>query len=63
MGEPDPNFTFTITKKGKKGGKPVPVTEYFGLEEPPLEKWDFTWYEGRSTKQTWLLKEIIVFRG
>ncbi|EAW09916.1 alkaline phosphatase [Aspergillus clavatus NRRL 1] len=45
VGEPDPNFKFTITKKGEKGVKPVPATEYFGLQEPQLERWNFTWYE------------------
>ncbi|KAF7719499.1 Uncharacterized protein PECH_005213 [Penicillium ucsense] len=43
-GEPDPNFTFTITKKG---GKPVPVTNFFKIDEPVLERWNFTWYEDR----------------
>lgn len=42
-GEPDPNFKFTIAKKDEK---PVDVTEYFGIEEPELERWDFSWYEG-----------------
>ncbi|KAF4216393.1 hypothetical protein CNMCM8980_005302 [Aspergillus fumigatiaffinis] len=41
-GVPDPDFKFTIAKKGKK---PVPVTKYFDIEEPELERWDFTWYE------------------
>jgi hypothetical protein len=42
-GEPDPNFTFTIAKKGKK---PVSATKYFDIKEPELERWNFTWYEG-----------------
>ena len=43
-GEPDPNFTFTISKKG---GEAVPVAKFFSLDEPKLERWNFTWYEGR----------------
>ena len=46
-GEPDPNFKFTITKKGKHGGRAVPATKFFELEEPELERWNFTWYEGK----------------
>lgn len=45
VGEPDPDFTFTIAKKGKK---PVAATEYFEIDEPELETWDFTWYEGKG---------------
>ena len=40
---PDEKFTFTITK-GE--GEPKPVTDFFGVEEPKLERWDFSWYEG-----------------
>lgn len=39
----DEKFTFTV---GKKGAAAKPVTEYFKLEEPKLEKWNFTWFEG-----------------
>ena len=42
-GEPDPNFKFTVAKKGEQ---PVEATKYFGIEEPELERWDFSWYEG-----------------
>jgi hypothetical protein len=45
VGEPDPNFTFTISKKGEK---PVPATKYFDVAEPKLERWDFKWYEGKT---------------
>jgi hypothetical protein len=38
----DEQFTFTL---GKKGEESQPVTEFFNLEEPKLEKWNFTWYE------------------
>ncbi|KAJ5368897.1 uncharacterized protein N7496_008657 [Penicillium cataractarum] len=44
VGEPDPNFTFTIAKKGHEG---VPATKFFGQDEPKLEHWDFSWYEDR----------------
>ncbi|EEH06750.1 alkaline phosphatase [Histoplasma capsulatum G186AR] len=57
-GEPDPNFTFAITKKGRNN-KPQAATEFFGVEEPELEKWDFTWYEdlfARDAKKPSLVK-------
>ncbi|KAH9866360.1 hypothetical protein IAQ61_008365 [Plenodomus lingam] len=38
----DKDFTFTIGKTGKKA---KPVTKYFSLKEPKLEKWNFTWFE------------------
>ncbi|CAO2657728.1 Nn.00g038540.m01.CDS01 [Neocucurbitaria sp. VM-36] len=38
----DEKFTFTV---GKKGAEAKPVTEYFELQEPKLEKWNFTWFE------------------
>jgi hypothetical protein len=31
-----------------KGSVPVTAAEYFKIEEPKLEKWDFTWFEGNS---------------
>ena len=43
-GVPDEKFSVTIAKKGDDG-KPKDVTEFFGIEEPELEKWDFGWYE------------------
>lgn len=42
--QPDEKFTFTITK-GK--GKAVKATDYFKIQEPKLERWNFTWYEGK----------------
>jgi hypothetical protein len=41
----DERFTFTVAKKG---AATKPVTEYFKVQEPKLEKWNFTWYEGKS---------------
>ncbi|EUC41444.1 hypothetical protein COCMIDRAFT_8840 [Bipolaris oryzae ATCC 44560] len=38
----DEQFTFTV---GKKGEEAKPVTEFFNLEEPELEKWKFTYFE------------------
>ncbi|KAJ5802940.1 uncharacterized protein N7503_005390 [Penicillium pulvis] len=45
VGEPDENFTFTIAKKGKK---PLTASEYFKIDEPELERWNFTWFEGNT---------------
>jgi hypothetical protein len=42
--EPDQEFTFTIQRDGAEG-EAVAATEFFGLEEPELETWNFTWYE------------------
>jgi len=39
---PDEDFTFTI---GKVGEEAVPAAELFGLEEPEIESWSFSWYE------------------
>lgn len=41
-GVPDENFTFTI---GKLGEEAKPASEYFEIDEPALETWDFQWYE------------------
>lgn len=41
-GKPDEAFAFTITGPD---GKSAPATTYFKVEEPKLEKWNFTWYE------------------
>ena len=45
----DENFKFTISKVGEDGAKSqaVDAAEYLGAEEPELEKWDFSWYEGK----------------
>jgi hypothetical protein len=39
----DEAFTFTIAKGDEA---PKPATEYFTIEEPKLEKWKFSWFEG-----------------
>jgi hypothetical protein len=39
----DNSFTFTVAKKGEEA---KPVTEYFSLQEPKLEHWNFTYFEG-----------------
>ncbi|KAJ5868373.1 hypothetical protein N7534_002926 [Penicillium rubens] len=44
VGEPDENFTFTVAKKGKEA---VTAPEYFKIDEPELERWNFTWFEDR----------------
>ncbi|EDU50180.1 PhoA Alkaline phosphatase [Pyrenophora tritici-repentis] len=38
----DENFTLTVSKKGEEVQN---ATEFFEVEEPKLEKWNFTWYE------------------
>ncbi|KAF1947225.1 alkaline phosphatase precursor [Clathrospora elynae] len=38
----DENFTFTIAKTG---GAAKLVTDYFKIQDPKLEKWNFTWFE------------------
>ncbi|KAK2807461.1 hypothetical protein FQN51_003288 [Onygenales sp. PD_10] len=48
-GEPDPNFTFTIAKKGRHQ-RPKKATEFFKVKEPKLEKWEFSWYEDLFAK-------------
>lgn len=45
-GIPDEKFTFTI---GKKGAAAQNAATFFKVEEPKLEKWNFTWFEGTST--------------
>ena len=41
-GKPDEDFTFTISKVG---GTAQSASEFFGVDEPELETWDFSWYE------------------
>jgi hypothetical protein len=42
---PDEKFAFTIAK----GQKAQNAASYLKVEEPKLEKWNFTWYEGEAT--------------
>ena len=44
---PDEDFSFTIAKAGQ--GTQA-ATEYFEIEEPEIERWNFTWYEGKLAK-------------
>jgi hypothetical protein len=39
----DERFTFTVAKKGAAAKS---ATEYFKIEEPKLEKWNFTYWQG-----------------
>lgn len=39
---PDVNFSFTVAAPGKPA---VNASTFFGLAEPALERWNFTWYE------------------
>lgn len=38
-GVPDQDFTFTV---GKVGGAAQAAADFFGVDEPALETWDFT---------------------
>ncbi|KAI9799528.1 MAG: hypothetical protein M1825_004454, partial [Sarcosagium campestre] len=46
-GRPDVNFSFSITKNGSE---PQDAAAYFQVEEPELERWNFTWYEDLFAK-------------
>ncbi|PGH26850.1 hypothetical protein AJ80_01431 [Polytolypa hystricis UAMH7299] len=48
-GEPDPNFTFTVARKGRRN-RPQKATDFFKVKEPELEEWDFTWFEDLFAK-------------
>ena len=42
-GVPDTGFTMTV---GPLNGTAVPVAQFFNVfQNPPLERWNFTWYE------------------
>ncbi|KAI9833678.1 MAG: hypothetical protein M1826_006769 [Phylliscum demangeonii] len=41
-GIPDPKFTFTVSKKG---AAPQNAATFFKVSEPPLERWNFSWFE------------------
>lgn len=43
--QPDQDFTLTIRRDGDDDASAQSVTEFFGLEEPEIETWNFTWYE------------------
>jgi hypothetical protein len=45
IGKPlDEKFTFTVAKKSN--GTAKLATEYFKIQEPKLERWNFTYFEG-----------------
>ncbi|KAJ4389200.1 hypothetical protein N0V93_006663 [Gnomoniopsis smithogilvyi] len=44
-GVPDDAFSVTISKADNSTGAPKTVAEYFGLPEPEVETWTFSWYE------------------
>ncbi|KIW03168.1 hypothetical protein, variant [Verruconis gallopava] len=46
-GKPDEAFTFTITSPD---GKTASAEDFFKVEAPKLEKWNFTWYEDLFAK-------------
>lgn len=39
---PDTNFAFTVARPGQPA---VNASTFFGVAEPGLERWNFTWYE------------------
>ncbi|KAI5924127.1 alkaline phosphatase H [Camillea tinctor] len=41
-GVPDEDFLVTITKEG---GEAQNLADFFSIDEPEVEKWDFQWYE------------------
>lgn len=41
-GVPDEKFTLTIAQDGEKA---VDVAQYFKIDAPKIERWNFTWYE------------------
>lgn len=43
---PDPNFEFTIAREGEEAQS---AAEYFQIDEPELENWNFTWFEGKMS--------------
>lgn len=55
-GVPDPNFSFKIEKvvdSNKTSGQVQNATAFFGVKEPALETWNFTWFEG-TPPNLWL---------
>ncbi|KAL5604198.1 hypothetical protein BROUX41_002179 [Berkeleyomyces rouxiae] len=48
-GVPDEGFSVTI---GKVGEEPKPITEFFKIQEPDMEKWQFGWFEDRFAEDT-----------
>lgn len=47
--DPDPGFSLTIARKGRNG-KPTSPEDFFGIDEPELERWNFSWYEDLFAK-------------
>lgn len=45
IGKPDEDFSLTIAKRGEQG---VPAAEFFDVDEPELEGWNFTWFVTRD---------------
>ena len=43
--QPDTNFTLNIRRDGVDGAQAQSAVSFFGVEEPELERWNFTWYE------------------
>jgi hypothetical protein len=43
--QPDTNFTVTVRKDDGDGIHAQSASAFFGVDEPELERWNFTWYE------------------
>ena len=48
-GIPDENFSFTVGKVGEVG---QPAAQFFGVDEPALETWDFTLVYSRDREMS-----------
>lgn len=46
-GVPDKGFSVTITKEG---GETKSIADFFTIDEPEIETWDFKWYEDLFAK-------------
>ena len=42
---PDPNFTLTVRRDGDNEASAQTAVEFFGIQDPKIETWNFTWYE------------------
>ena len=56
---PDDNFTFEIARGD---GAAKPAADFFGIQEPKLENWTFSWYEGRPSLDLFMFRKLINLR-
>jgi hypothetical protein len=43
--QPDTQFTLNVRRDGAEAAHAQSAAAYFGVDEPELERWNFTWYE------------------